>query len=542
MIERSNGKLTMTEKGNGKLAKLRCGIYTRKSTEEGLEQEFNSLDAQREAGEAFIQSQKHLGWECLPDHYDDGGFSGATMERPALQRLLDDIEAGKVDVVLVYKVDRLSRSLLDFARIIEAFDKRGISFVSVTQQFNTATSMGRLILNVLLSFAQFEREMIAERTRDKMAAARRKGKWVGGCPAFGYDVAPGGGKLIVNPEEAAQVREVFALYLQERSLLRVVEVLNGRGWRTKSWTTKTGKRHEGSPWEKSTLRKVLTNVTYIGKVDYKGEIYSGEHAGIVDPELFARVAEMLDAGRRDTRGRTRNKHGFLLRGLVRCVACKSVMTSSTSAPRGKPYRYYTCTEVNRRGRKECSVRSVPAEELERFVVARISEMGADPSLLRDTLEAVAADRQRNKPELEREQRQLQVEHQACRGEAKQLVAALATQTGGDGRSIIERLAELDQRAGQIEKRLTEIQEALAAIDRTTVKPADVASALSLFNPVWEALTPRERANLLHILIDGVEYDGQAKEVAITLRPTGVASLAREAEGASAAATATGSAA
>src|SRR6266849_4114862 len=207
---------------------IRCAIYTRKSTEEGLEKEFNSLDAQRESGEAFIASQLHEGWVCLPDHYDDGGFTGGNMDRPALKRLMGDIEAGKVDTVVVYKVDRLSRSLLDFARMMETFDKHQVAFVSVTQQFNTATSMGRLILNVLLSFAQFEREMISERTRDKMAATRRKGKWAGGPLILGYDLDPGGGHLVVNEAEADRVRAIFELYLELGALLPVVQELGRR--------------------------------------------------------------------------------------------------------------------------------------------------------------------------------------------------------------------------------------------------------------------------------------------------------------------------
>src|SRR5690242_2521669 len=198
-----------TKKSAGTLPLVRCAIYTRKSTEEGLEQEFNSLDAQREAGEAYVASQRHEGWTCLPARYDDGGFTGGNMDRPALRRLLADIEAGNVDCVIVYKVDRLSRSLLDFTRIMEVFDKRGVSFVSVTQAFNTTSSMGRLTLNILLSFAQFEREIISERTRDKMAAARRKGKYVGGAPILGYDVDRKASKLIVNKREAARVREIF---------------------------------------------------------------------------------------------------------------------------------------------------------------------------------------------------------------------------------------------------------------------------------------------------------------------------------------------
>src|SRR5205814_9098792 len=216
----------------------RCAIYTRKSTEEGLDQEFNSLHAQRESAEAYITSQKEAGWKLVPDRYDDGGFSGGNLERPALRRLLADINARRVDCVLVSKVDRLSRSLLDFARLMDRFDRRSVSFVSVTQQFNTTSSLGRLTLNILLSFAQFEREIIGERTRDKMSAARRKGKWVGGTPVLGYDVAPGGGRLVINEKEAVRVREIFELYRSSRSLAAVATELGRRRWKTKSWRSK----------------------------------------------------------------------------------------------------------------------------------------------------------------------------------------------------------------------------------------------------------------------------------------------------------------
>jgi site-specific DNA recombinase len=212
---------------------VRCAIYTRKSTEEGLEQEFNSLDAQRESGEAYIKSQAHEGWVCLPAHYDDGGFTGGNMDRPAVRRLLADIEAGKIDCVVVYKVDRLSRSLLDFAKMMEIFDEHQVSFVSVTQQFNTASSMGRLVLNVLLSFAQFEREIISERTRDKIAAARRRGKWSGGMPLLGYDVGPRGSKLAINDDEAGRVRAIFQLYVEYQALLPVVQELERRAGATR---------------------------------------------------------------------------------------------------------------------------------------------------------------------------------------------------------------------------------------------------------------------------------------------------------------------
>src|SRR5262249_17103061 len=279
-------KATKANTPRATLPLVRCAVFTRKSTEEGLEQEFNSLDAQREAAAAFIQSQVSAGWSCLPERYDDGGFTGGNMDRPALRHLLEDIEAGRVDCVVVYKVDRLSRSLLDFARMMATFDQHRVAFVSVTQQFNTATSMGRLVLNVLLSFAQFEREIISERTRDKIAATRRKGKWTGGRPILGFDLDPDLGKLVVNADEAVQVRAIFELYLQHEALLPVVLELQRRGWTNKRWTTKGGLERGGRGFTKTNLHRLLTNVAYAGKVRHKQDVYPGEHPAIVSEETF----------------------------------------------------------------------------------------------------------------------------------------------------------------------------------------------------------------------------------------------------------------
>ncbi|MGV3609197.1 MAG: recombinase family protein [Planctomycetaceae bacterium] len=357
------------KKGRG--AEVRCAIYTRKSTEEGLEQEFNSLDAQRESAEAFIKSQAHEGWVCLKTTYDDGGFTGGNMDRPALQRLMADIEAGKVDCVVVYKVDRLSRSLLDFARMMEIFDRKQVSFVSVTQQFNTSTSMGRLILNVLLSFAQFEREMISERTRDKMAAARRKGKYVGGVCMLGYDIDRERKKLVVNELEAEQVRQIFQLYLEHRGLIPVVQELARRGWNSKTHLTLKGESHGGSPFTKTSLHKLLTSVTYRGQVRYRDELYAGEHPAIVEESTWTHVQELLkeNAGKRrtvalSTRG--------LLSGLLRCKNCACKMTLVASGKGGtKRYRYYVCSSAQRKGWSTCPTKSIPAVEIDRYLVAQL---------------------------------------------------------------------------------------------------------------------------------------------------------------------------
>ena len=270
---------------------LRCAIYTRKSTEDGLNQSFNTLEAQREAAEAYILSQRHLGWTVVGEHYDDGGYTGGDLERPALQKLLADMEAGRIDCVVVYKVDRLSRSLLDFARLMDAFERHQVSLVSVTQPLNTTLSLGRLTLNILLSFAQFEREIIAERTRDKMAAARRKGKWMGGIPVLGYDVAPGGGRLIVNNEEAQRVRAVFARYLDCRSVDELLAVVQAQGWANKHWRTNTAEA--GRPFTKKSLERLLTDIQYIGQVRHAGKTYTGEQAGIVEESVWRQAQKLM---------------------------------------------------------------------------------------------------------------------------------------------------------------------------------------------------------------------------------------------------------
>ena len=345
-------------------AQVRCAVYTRKSTEEGLEQEFNSLDAQREAAEAYIHSQRHQGWTLVPDRYDDGGFSGGSLDRPGLHRLLADIQAGQIDCVVVYKVDRLSRSLLDFARLMDQFDQQSVSFVAVTQQFNTTTSLGRLTLNVLLSFAQFEREIIGERTRDKMSAARKKGKWIGGCPVLGYDVAPGGGRLIVNEPEAAQVREIFQLYAQRRSIAVLVAELDQRNWRTKQWRSGRGIVHGGRAYQEPMLLRLLTNAVYIGRVQHKGQQYPGEHPGIVDPELWESVnAELRSTGNRGTAARVRRQAP--LNGLLYCKACREPMAATSTAHGGRHYRYYVCRQ------SRCPMKGVSASLIEQSVRAQI---------------------------------------------------------------------------------------------------------------------------------------------------------------------------
>ena len=366
------------------LRKVRCAIYTRKSTDEGLDAEFNSLDAQREAAESYIASQRHEGWAALPTEYDDGGFSGGTLERPALQRLLADIEASRIDCVVIYKLDRLSRSLLDFVKMIEIFERHQVSFVSVTQRFDTSTSMGRLMLNILLSFGEFEREIIGERIRDKVAATKRRGKYCGGMPVLGYDVDRERKRLIINPEEAELVRHVFTRFVQCGSTTELAKELNAAGYRTKSWTTKSGALHAGTPWNKAHLYRLLNNPLYLGEVSHKGQRYPGEHEAIVSRQLWDQAHAIMAANYRVRSGQTRVKTEALLRGLLRCAHCGCAMGPTFSKRRGKSYRYYLCVHASKNGHNSCPTRCLPAGEIEGVVVDQLRQVLHTPEILAQT--------------------------------------------------------------------------------------------------------------------------------------------------------------
>ncbi len=366
---------------------LHCAIYTRKSSEEGLEQSFNSLDAQREAGEALILSQRHEGWRVLPARYDDGGYSGGTLERPALKRLLEDIQAKKINLVVVYKVDRLTRSLADFAKIVEALDARGVSFVSVTQQFNTSTSMGRLTLNVLLSFAQFEREVTGERIRDKIAASKRKGMWMGGPVPLGYDLKVR--KLVPQPAEAALVCGIFELYLKLGCVRKLAVQLQQENIKTKSWTTKAGANIGGTVFARGHLYLLLRNRLYLGEIRHRERWYPGEHPGIVPRELWDKVQAQLDNNFRTHRKRARDQSSSLLTGLIEDEEGNR-FTPSFTIKRGRRYRYYVSQPAlgNPGAVSERPVR-VPAHEVESRVTERLQAFLRSDAEIFDALSATA---------------------------------------------------------------------------------------------------------------------------------------------------------
>ena len=374
---------------------LRCAIYTRKSVEDGLEQEFNSLDAQREAGENFIASQKANGWKLLPTRCDDGGFSGDNTNRPALQQLLADCEAGKVDVIVVYKIDRLFRSICDFTELSRKFDQWNVAFVSVTQDINTHTSAGRMMVSILITFAQFEREVITERVRDKMAASRKKGKWVGGTVPFGYKVE--NRRLVPDEAEASIVNRIYNRYLEVHTLrrfaprvaatrlsdypLRFARVCNSPKLIASELNHDGIRNHNGHRWDTQAIHRILGNHHYVGEVKYQGNIYQGEHEAIVPQELWAKCREIMasDAPKPD---RSRNMDSSaLLQGIVHCGQCGGAMTPYRTKKHGRSYLYYVCQHSSRHPEAECPVRHLPAAEVENLVLEQLRTALTSPELL-----------------------------------------------------------------------------------------------------------------------------------------------------------------
>ena len=368
--------------------KINCAIYTRKSIADGLDRDFTTLDAQRESCESYVASQKNEGWICLPDKYDDGGFTGANIDRPALQKLLSDIKASKISCVVVYKVDRLSRSLLDFAELLSLFEKHNVTFVSVTQHFNTQSSMGRLTLNILLSFAQFEREIISERTRDKMAASKKRGKWVGGRPPLGYDIDKANRRLVVNPKEAEIVKEIFDLYLEKRSMLLVATALNVKNRLTKSYKTQTGNSSGGVKFKSTSIQSIVKNPFYIGKISHAGTLYPGEQERIIPDDIFQRTQEILANNRRERKVAGTVTNTGLLNSMLRCKTCDSTMYYIYSKKGTNKYHYYLCMNAQKRGYKSCPTRLISAQAIENKFMEFLRTICRDPRIEAKAWEAL----------------------------------------------------------------------------------------------------------------------------------------------------------
>jgi site-specific DNA recombinase len=502
---------------------VRCALYSRVSTDERLGQAFNSLHAQREAGDNCVAARRGDSWVALPDDYSDGGYTGANTNRPGLQRLIADIEAGKVDCVIVYKLDRLSRSMRDFLNLLDLFERHNVSFVSVSQSFDTSTPIGKMTLNLLASFGEFERHVISERTRDKMRAARRRGRWTGGMPRLGYDVVPEGGRITINKDEADQVRAIFDLYLEHRALLPAAQELARRGWRRKSWTTKDGKGRVGRAWNKVDLHRLLTDPIYIGRQKLGNETFAGEHDAIVTKKVFDQVQRILRENNRNGGSGQRNRHGALLRGILRCAACDAAMTHAFTQRNGKAFRYYRCSHAIKNG--ACPTGSVPAIKIEEVVVDQIKRIGSDPALCEETFRQVqaqvAAERRALKAEAKRGDRDLA----STRGDVGRLTSTVTMASGAAADALLAKLAESQERVVAQERRQREIAERLASLDGQEVEPEAVRRALTQFTDVWDVLLAPERERVVRLLIERIDYDGG--ELKVTFSATGARLLTAE---------------
>ena len=495
--------------------RIRCAVYTRKSTEDGLELEFNSLDAQREAGEAYIASQRGDGWTLVPTVYSDGGYTGANTERPGVRQLLADIEARKIDCVVVYKVDRLSRSLIDFARMMDLFDKHGVCFVSVTQQFNTNSSLGRLTLNVLLSFAQFEREIISERTRDKQVAAKKKGKWTGGHVLLGYDLNTQARRLIVNPVEAERVRAIFNLYLEGRSVTEIVRHCDKLGWRNKQWTTEEGKLYGGNPLGRCHVYKLLGQIVYTGQVKVGTELFVGEHEAIVDRQTFELAQIKLKQNAWTSGNPHRMKMDALLRGLVYCGCCGSAMYSTYTAKAERRYRYYICPRTQQKTDGYCMSRSVSAPAVEEAVVESIRRVAVHPEVLTGVA-AMARQRLADGLRVARE------EVDAANLRVKNLRSQAAR-----FRSDQPRLTELEEQITEAEAALNDLRKAVLVRERLRVDENDLRRTASSFDELWKAMNIDEQRALVQVLVEKVGYDGRTGKVTVSFKSAEIKSLVQK---------------
>ena len=500
--------------GNGKKSPekevRRCAIYTRKSTTAGLEQEFNTLHAQREACELYIKAKVHEGWQILDEHYDDGGFTGANIERPAFQRLLADIGAGRIDVVVVYKVDRLSRSLLDFAQVMDRFNRADVAFVSVTQNFSTSDSIGMLTLNMLMSFATFERDMIAERTRDKIAASRRKGKWTGGPVPLGYEIKDK--HIVINPVEAPVVMEVFDLYLAHQSVMGVVRILNRMKRKMKLHRARNGNVRGGGRWHKNGVLRVLRNPLYAGYMPLYDELYEGEHEAIMDRDKFERVQVLLDR-LSECRPKGGRNPAYLLTGMLRC-ACGGAMSPASTRTRGKEYRYYRCATRDNKGTEVCAARSLPAGAIEDFVLEQIRGAVGTPDMAERVENELVKRIEAQRGVLRKDSRNLK----ECLREKKRKLQHLSDEfkaaTGKD-RTILEGQVDyLAREMNETEESFRSAKRKLVALDQAEVDGRWVASMLRDFKDVWDVLSVENRRRLILAIVSRVVVDDDAGTVEV----------------------------
>ena len=485
---------------------IKCAIYTRKSVDDGtlLTQDFSSLDAQREACENYISSQKSKGWVCLPERYDDGGYSGGNLNRPALARLKEDIEAGKIDIVVTYKIDRLSRSLVNFTELQTFFEANNTSFVSVTQEVNTSTSSGRMMLNILMTFAQFEREVITERVRDKISASKKRGKFCGGSVVLGYERDPVTKKLKVRPDEAETVRLIFEKYLLLGSINELVVELNSLGIKTKDWTAiNTRRHHKPHNWTVSAAHRLLTNPLYVGKIKHYDELYKGEHEAIVDEKRWKEVQDKLSS--RGMKGIRHHSSGNPFLGMIFCGHCGCALTPAYTKRHGRKYGYYICSKAHKDPSHQCPLRRIPCSELEKLVLKQIANIFKTPSILRATLAAVH----------ERE------ENLRCCYE--QDIDRLTGRLVELRKEALNENADFDE-IKRIAEMLTSIRKKVKAL-AAPVAEEEVIKALNDVNGLWEFMFPGTKSELLRMVLGKIIVFPE--QISFVLKVEGLKDLAEE---------------
>lgn len=489
----------------------RCAIYARKSKATSDGEVFSSLDAQREACEQYIGSQREQGWEASPNQYNDDGFTGANVERPGFQRLLDDVDAGRVDVVVVYKLDRLSRSLLDFVSIMARLKKVGCEFVSVTQHFSTTDAIGRLTLNMLMSFAEFEREMISERTRDKIAASRKKGLWSGGAVPPGYDVIDR--RLVKNDLRALVVEEAFDLYITHRSALDVARILNERGRMTKLHKARSGRVRGPRPWTKQSVLRLLRTPYVAGLVPYRDELYPGEHEAIIAESRWRRVQALLDQHRKQQKSRARNLD-YILRGRLFCGHCGLAFTPGPTQKNGRTYRYYRCVTRDKRGRDACPSMPLPADKIETYVVDVIRETAMNEPFIRAVRSRAHEYAARRRAELGRERLAIPTQIAQLSAEGRELTTRACGASASASGFLDERLDQVGAEIRRLEQRQRDVADELAAVEHVEAEIEWIASTLPQFTTVWDAMNQRNRFRLVQALIRSVVVNEQAGTVAL----------------------------
>ena len=484
------------------VAVKRCAVYTRKSNENGLEQEFNSLDAQRDAAENYIASQKTNGWQLLPGKYDDGGFSGGSMERPALKKLLADVNAGLIDIIVVYKLDRLSRSLLDFMKLAEMLEQHNVSFVSVTQDINTPTSAGRMMLNILMTFAQYEREVIAERIRDKIAGAKRRGKHCSGPPLLGYDVDSVTRKLVVNKTEVKLVKLSFESYVRTGSSLKVAMELNKKGLRTKIWKSKKGKIHPGNAFDQGSVQRMLSNSIYVGKVHHRGEYFDGEHKGIVDQNLWDNVQKLIAANRTAV-GYEKSRMESPFKGLLKCGYCGGSLGITYTQKHDRRYTYYVCIKDDKKAISECPLSSLPTGEVDRMILQQLGTIFKTPTMRANVYTAAIDDVAENKTNLLERKKELSKEWEKMKAKNN----------------------EESPESQALEQEITELETELESYKDCDLSHRDISEAFESIEALWEEPFSAKRYRLAHLLIEKIAITRNAMKLAI--KTHGVTALVKE---------------